>query len=197
MTSSKYLVRRLLLFLLACVVFLQYLHLLQPSARAPGLFVLRWVSPGSQRPPPLLRPPRPVQEEDDLVANVTTAVKGDIPPCPMIPAGLLGPVKAAVGGDVPATMSEVESRFSHLSPGGKFAPEHCVARHKVALLVPYRDREDHLRTFLFNIHAFLKRQLVDYGVFIVEQQGDGRFNRAMLMNVGAAEALKQDNYTVS
>ena len=30
-----------------------------------------------------------------------------------------------------------------------------------------------------------------YGVYVVEQDGKTPFNRAMLMNVGAAEAVKQ------
>ena len=32
---------------------------------------------------------------------------------------------------------------------------------------------------------------VMYGVYVVEQDGNTPFNRAMLMNVGAAEAVKQ------
>ena len=32
------------------------------------------------------------------------------------------------------------------------------------------------------------------GIFIVEQEGDGPFNRAMLLNVGAAEALKSYDF---
>jgi hypothetical protein len=44
--------------------------------------------------------------------------------------------------------------------------------------------------------------LVDFSkvfclLFTVEQYGSGPFNRAMLMNVGAAEALKQYDYQVS
>ncbi len=35
--------------------------------------------------------------------------------------------------------------------------------------MPYRDREDHLRTFLLNIHRFLQRQQNEYGIYIVEQ----------------------------
>ena len=62
-------------------------------------------------------------------------------------------------------------RFPHLDLGGRYKPPNCTARHRVAIIVPYRDREEHLRTFLLNIHAFLKKQMVDYGVFIVEQWG--------------------------
>ena len=38
--------------------------------------------------------------------------------------------------------------------------------------------------------------MLDYGVFVVEQFGAASdpFNRAMLFNVGAAEALRQHDY---
>lgn len=59
----------------------------------------------------------------------------------------------------------------------------------MALVVPYRDRKPHLTTFLTHIHPFLQRQLLDYGLFIIEQAGTDDFNRAMLLNVGFVEAL--------
>ena len=62
------------------------------------------------------------------------------------------------------------------------------------LLFQCRDREEHLRTFLFHMHSYLPRQQLDYGIFVVEQHGTEPFNRAMLMNVGAAEALKSYDY---
>ena len=40
----------------------------------------------------------------------------------------------------------------------------------------------------------MQKQQNEYGIYIVEQSGNGPFNRAMLMNVGAAEALKQHDY---
>ena len=46
---------------------------------------------------------------------------------------------------------------------------------------------------LFTLYfALIKCDLeVMYGVYVVEQDGNTPFNRAMLMNVGAAEAVKQ------
>ena len=81
--------------------------------------------------------------------------------------------------------------FPQLEPGGRWHPSECEARHKVAIIVPYRDREPHLRAFLLNIHKFLQKQQIEYGIYIVEQSGNQPFNRAMLMNVGAMEAVKQ------
>lgn len=95
--------------------------------------------------------------------------------------------------DIPS-MDEMSSMFPDLELGGRWSPNECIAKHKVAIIVPYRDREPHLRAFLLNIHRFLQRQQVEYGIYIVEQAGNQPFNRAMLMNVGAAEALKQHDY---
>ena len=58
---------------------------------------------------------------------------------------------------VPA-MPELDKLFPELEMGGRFQPHNCVSRHRVAIIVPFRDREDHLRTFLYNIHTLLPRQ---------------------------------------
>jgi len=109
--------------------------------------------------------------------------------CPLIPPSLHGRFPVQVT-DIPE-MDAMASMFPQLQPGGRWSPPDCKARHKVAIIVPYRDREPHLRAFLLNIHTFLQKQQIEYGVYIVEQDGNQPFNRAMLMNVGAAEAVKQ------
>lgn len=38
------------------------------------------------------------------------------------------------------------------------------------------------------------RQQLDYGVYIINQDGEGVFNRAKLMNAGYVEALKENDY---
>lgn len=38
------------------------------------------------------------------------------------------------------------------------------------------------------------RQQLDYGVYVINQDGEGVFNRAKLLNVGYAEALKEYDY---
>jgi len=119
----------------------------------------------------------------------------DLKPCPLIPPGLHGPIKATTLIDEVPSLAEMESSLANvLTRGGRHRPRDCVARHKVAIIIPYRDRADHLRTLLFNLHSLLPRQQLDYGIYIVEQNGAEAFNRAMLFNVGAAEALKQYDY---
>ena len=48
-------------------------------------------------------------------------------------------------------MEEMEKTYSFLEDGGRFKPNQCIARHRVAIIVPFRDREEHLRTFFFHI----------------------------------------------
>ena len=56
--------------------------------------------------------------------------------------------------------AELETMFPSLEAGGRYSPSDCRARHRVAIIVPYRDREEHLKAFLFNIHRF---DLVSFG----------------------------------
>ncbi|KAK2186027.1 hypothetical protein NP493_216g03032 [Ridgeia piscesae] len=39
----------------------------------------------------------------------------------------------------------------------------------VAVIIPYRDREDHLILLLSQLHPVLQRQQLDYRIFVVEQ----------------------------
>ncbi len=53
--------------------------------------------------------------------------------------------------------------------GGHFKPAVCVARRRVAIIVPCRDREKILRAFLLHMHPLLQRQQIEYRIFVVEQ----------------------------
>ena len=53
--------------------------------------------------------------------------------------------------------------------GGSWKPSNCTSRHRIAVVVPYRDRQQHLRIFLRHMHPFLQRQMLDYTIYIVEQ----------------------------
>lgn len=69
-------------------------------------------------------------------------------------------------------IGEVEKQLSpKLEPGGRGFPLECEARYRVAIVVPYRARPQHLLTLLYNIHPVLLRQQIDYTIFIVEQEG--------------------------
>ena len=66
----------------------------------------------------------------------------------------------------------MEKMFTEVKPGGKGSPSNCIPRHRVAIIVPYRDRPQHLLTFLYNLHPILLRQQIDYQIFVVEQEGE-------------------------
>lgn len=58
-----------------------------------------------------------------------------------------------------------------LEPGGRFRPEDCSSRHRVAVIIPYRDRIEHLSVFIHHLHPILQRQQIDYAIYVVEQAG--------------------------
>ncbi|KAF8562569.1 hypothetical protein P879_09110 [Paragonimus westermani] len=75
---------------------------------------------------------------------------------------------------------------------GSWAPRECLTRQKIAVLIPYRDRELHLRLLLHRLHSILQHQLITYKIYVVEQFGNDPFNRGLLMNIGIREALLRD-----
>jgi len=64
---------------------------------------------------------------------------------------------------------ELELLHADLSPGGSWTPQSCTARHRVAVIIPFRDRQLHLRTLLSVLHPMLQRQMLHYTIFVVEQ----------------------------
>ncbi|XP_041479655.1 beta-1,4-galactosyltransferase 6-like [Lytechinus variegatus] len=79
-------------------------------------------------------------------------------------------------------------------PGGHWKPIDCDPKWKVAFVVPFRDRIDHLAIFLRHMIPILQLQKLEFSIFIVEQNNNMSFNRAMLLNVGFLEALKLTRY---
>ncbi|XP_069141426.1 uncharacterized protein [Argopecten irradians] len=114
-----------------------------------------------------------------------------LPLCPLIPPTIVGkvPVTTAV-----YSWEALETKFKDVGNGGRYRPTHCTARHRVAIVLPFRDREIHLKILLNNLHPFLQKQQLDYAIFIVDLMPEVTFNRAMLLNIGFAEALKLYDY---
>lgn len=122
----------------------------------------------------------------------------------------------------PMSMERVQRENPDVSLGGKYTPPDCLPRQKVAILIPFRHREHHLKYWLHYLHPILRRQKVAYGIYIINQvsgagavvgsgaivdslciaelcamcscpqYGEDTFNRAKLLNVGFLEALKDD-----
>lgn len=56
------------------------------------------------------------------------------------------------------------------------------SKHKLGVIVPYRNRETQLSRFLKHMDKYLTNY--DYQIFIVEQNGSAPFNRGKLLNIG-------------
>ena len=60
--------------------------------------------------------------------------------------------------------------------------------NKLGVIVPYRDREEHLIIFKKHITEYLNKQNILFELIIVEQTNDKPFNRGKLLNIGFIEA---------
>ena len=94
----------------------------------------------------------------------------------------------------PLNWTELEIKYQKVKFGGQYSPK-CQTENKVAIIVPYRDRDVHLRYFLNHFHPFLQRQQLVYGIYVVEQLGEALFNKGLLFNVGFEYAQKSSNYS--
>lgn len=65
--------------------------------------------------------------------------------------------------------------------------------HNLAIIIPYRDREAHLKKFVPHMNKFLNNK-VNYKIIFVEQANDKPFNRAKLLNVGFLENKENDYF---
>lgn len=63
-------------------------------------------------------------------------------------------------------------------------------KHKLGVIVPFRNRHKHLKSFLSGIQKYLDSKGIDYVVIVVEQDDAKLFNRGMILNVGFMYAKK-------
>lgn len=87
---------------------------------------------------------------------------------------------------------KLEFKESEISLGGRWEPSDCIAQHKIALIIPYRNRKKHLTTFIDYIHGFLQAQFIEYSIYVVEQTPKLAFNRGLLFNIGYTWALQHE-----
>lgn len=63
---------------------------------------------------------------------------------------------------------------------------------KLAIIVPYRDRPNHLRTFVKYMTEFLLNNGgKEFEIFVVEQNDNNPFNRGKLLNIGSKIAIDE------
>ncbi|KAM9741485.1 LOW QUALITY PROTEIN: beta-1,4-galactosyltransferase 1 [Menidia menidia] len=118
----------------------------------------------------------------------TTA--GSLPECPETSPLLVGPLRVEFNMQV--SLEQIRRDNPQVRAGGRFRPAGCRARHKMAVIIPFRNRDEHLKYWLHYLHPILQRQQLDYGVYIINQAGEEVFNRAKLLNVGYLEALREE-----
>jgi len=61
---------------------------------------------------------------------------------------------------------------------------------KLGVIVPFRDREEHLEKFIKQVPPYLTNNDIDYELIVVEQSDKKPFNRGKLLNIGFIEARK-------
>lgn len=65
-------------------------------------------------------------------------------------------------------------------------------KKNLAIIVPYRDRPNHLRTFIKYMSDFLPQNgIEEFQIFVVEQSDNGPFNRGKLLNIGSKIAIDE------
>jgi hypothetical protein len=85
-----------------------------------------------------------------------------------------------------------------MAKGGtfNFHPEYYT--RKLAIIVPYRDRLDHLKRFMPHISAYFERDKLDRYISVsfnvIEQFGDKPFNRGKIKNCGFALVKDVSDY---
>lgn len=79
----------------------------------------------------------------------------------------VGPVSVHLSS--PLSLEEIRQRNPLVLPGGRYRPPDCEPRHHTAIVVPYRNRQTHLRALLYHLHPFLQRQQIHYSIYIVQQ----------------------------
>ena len=128
-----------------------------------------------------------------IVQNWTKLNPSYVEWCKETPPNLLGHSKIDLQ-NPPLAWTDLEQKYQNVKFGGQYSPE-CQTDNKVAIIVPYRDRDVHLRYFLNHFHPFLQRQQLNYGIYVVEQLGQDLFNRGLLFNVGFEYIQKTSNYS--
>ena len=92
--------------------------------------------------------------------------------------------------DEPLDLVEEDLKWLGKLPlGGSFSPTGCIPTTRVAILLPFRDREAHLATFLRKMHPFLQTQGIQYTLVVLNQTGSAPFMRGLLFNAGSSSPL--------
>ncbi|PWA18801.1 hypothetical protein CCH79_00005485 [Gambusia affinis] len=101
--------------------------------------------------------------------NTTKEPVKPLEKCPETSPLLVGPLRVEF--NIPVSLEQVKRDNPNILPGGRFRPKDCVALQKVAVIIPFRKRDEHLKFWLYYLHPILQRQQLDYGVYVINQVG--------------------------
>lgn len=87
--------------------------------------------------------------------------------CVCVHPSSVGPLR--VDFNISVSLDEVRKENPAVQHGGRFKPSQCEALQKVAIIIPFRKREEHLKYWLYYLHPILQRQQLDYGVYVINQ----------------------------
>ena len=62
-------------------------------------------------------------------------------------------------------------------------------KHKLGVIIPYREREEHLERFIEHFTEFMSDKKINYQIFVIEQYDLKLFNRGRLLNIGYKIAI--------
>ncbi|OCT73582.1 beta-1,4-galactosyltransferase 3 [Xenopus laevis] len=141
--------------------------------------------------------PLNLSQAGDVYANLSLISKSslrddELPYCPETSPFIGGPIRVVLPENL--LLEEVERKNPYVTKGGRYKPPDCESTHKTAVIIPHRNREQHLKYLLYYLHPFLQRQQLNYGIYIIHQAGNFTFNRAKLLNVGFKEAMKDEDW---
>ena len=98
---------------------------------------------------------------------------------------------------------QFQLNYGHLlNENGCYTPKNCIedpifgqSPQKLLIIIPYRDRPEHLMRMIIHLHSFLIRQNLAYCITVSEQSNSGKFNKGLLMNAAFVEMEKiQKNF---
>ncbi len=69
-----------------------------------------------------------------------------------------------------------------------------MTHYENVILIPYRNRKEHLTYFLEHSWILIKEHLPNSKLVIIEQDEGNLFNRGKVLNVGFKEYLDKTNY---
>ncbi|GFO29868.1 beta-1,4-galactosyltransferase 1 [Plakobranchus ocellatus] len=127
--------------------------------------------------------------------DANSVMKVKLEPCAKYPTSLEGRMRIASKSERPLIQpARLAAMFPEVQDGGHFTPTSCSADEKTAIVIPYRDRWDHLHTLLPVLIPMLMRQQIDFTIYVIEQDSSTTFNKGLLFNAAFLEAMNMDNY---